>query len=112
LVLVESYEGTLKIVDQGVSLLGFHDHVIDVGFDQIILDLISKAVLDSTLVRGPHVLKPERHSHVAVGGKRCNEGCFDLIILVESDLVITRVAIEKGQQLAAGCGINDFVYAR
>jgi hypothetical protein len=35
-----------------------------------------------------------------------------LIILVESDLVITRVAIEKGQQLTAGCGINDFVYAR
>jgi hypothetical protein len=35
-----------------------------------------------------------------------------LIILVESDLVITRVAIEKGQQLTAGYRINDFVYAR
>jgi hypothetical protein len=41
-----------------------------------------------------------------------NEGHLDLIILVERDLVITRVAIEKGQQLAAGCGMNDFVYAR
>jgi hypothetical protein len=60
----------------------------------------------------PHVLKPERHSHVAIGAERCNEGRLDLIVLVESDLVITRVAIEKGQYLTAGCGINDFVYAR
>jgi hypothetical protein len=95
-----------------VSLPGFHDHIIDVGFDQIILDLISKVVLDSTLVRGPRVLKLERHSRVAVGAAWCNKGRLDLIILVESDLVITRVAIEKRQQLAAGCGINDFVYAR
>jgi hypothetical protein len=59
LVLVEGREGTLEIVDQGMSLPGFHDHIIDVGFDQIILDLISKALLDSTLVHGPRVLKPE-----------------------------------------------------
>jgi hypothetical protein len=112
LVLVESHEGTLEIVDQGVSLPGFHDHIIDVGFDPVILDLISKALLDSTLVCGSRVLKPKRHSHVAGGTERCNEGRLDLIFLVESNLVITRVAIEKGQQLAAGCGINDFVYAR
>jgi hypothetical protein len=102
----------LDIVNQGVSLPGFHDHIIDVGFDQVILDLISKALLDSTLVCSPCVLKPERHSHVAIGAERCDEGCLDLIIFVESDLVITRVAIEKRQQLAVGCGINDFVYAR
>jgi hypothetical protein len=59
----------------------------------------------------PRVLKPETHSRVAVGAERCNEGRLNLIVLVESDLVITRVAIEEGQQLAAGCGINDFVYA-
>jgi hypothetical protein len=60
----------------------------------------------------PAFLSPKRHSHVAVGDERCKEGHLDLIILVESDLVITRVAIEKGQQLSADCGINDFVYAR
>jgi hypothetical protein len=87
----------LEIVNQGVSLPGFHDHIIDIGFDQIILDLISKAVLDSTLVHGPRILKPERHSRVVVGTERCNEGRLDLIILVESDMVITRVAIKKGQ---------------
>jgi hypothetical protein len=102
----------LEIVDQGVSLPGFHDHIIDVGFDQIILDLISKTLLDSMLVCGPRVLKPERHNRVAVGAERCNEGHLDLIVLVKRNLVITRVAIEKGQQLVAGCGINDFVYAR
>jgi hypothetical protein len=96
LVLVESREGTLEIVDQGVSLPGFYDYIINVGFDQVILDLISKALLDITLVRDPRVLKPERYSRVAVGTKRCNKGCFDLIVLVESNLVMTRVAIEKG----------------
>jgi hypothetical protein len=40
------------------------------------------------------------------------DGHIYLIVLVESDLVITRVAIKKGQELAAGCGINDLVYAR
>jgi hypothetical protein len=112
LVLVESREGTLEIIDQGVSLPGFYDHIINVGFDRVILDLISKALLDSMLVHGPRVLKPERHSRVAVGAERCNEGRFDLIVLVKSDLVITKVVIEKGQQLIADCGINDFVYAR
>jgi hypothetical protein len=95
-----------------VSLPCFHDHIIDVCFDQVILDLISKALLDSTLICGPSALKPKRHSHVVVGAERCNEGHLDLIVLVESDLVITRVAIEKRQQLIASCGINDFVYAR
>jgi hypothetical protein len=80
-----------------VSLPGFHDYIIDVGFDQVILNLISKALLDSMLICGSRVLKPKRHSRVAVNAKRCNEGCLDLIILVESDLVITIVAIEKGQ---------------
>jgi hypothetical protein len=112
LVLVESRKGPLEIVDQGVSLPGFHDHVVNVGFDQVILDLIGKALLDSTLVCGPRVLEPKRHNRVAVGAERCNEGRLDLIVLVESDLVITRVAIEKGQQLVAGCRINDLVYAR
>jgi hypothetical protein len=53
-----------------MSLPSFHDHIIDVGFDQIISDLINKAVLDSTLVRGPCILKPERHSHVAIGAEQ------------------------------------------
>jgi hypothetical protein len=69
-------------------------------------------LLNSTLVHSPCVLKPKRHSRVAVGAKWCNEGCLNLIVLVESDMVITRVAIEKGHQLKPSYGINNFVYAR
>jgi hypothetical protein len=112
LVFAEGREGTLEIVHQGTSFPGLNDHIIDIGFDQIILDFINKALLDSALVCGPRVLKPKRHSRVTVGTKRRNKGCLDLIILFESDLVITRVAIKKRKELAAGCGINDFVYAR
>jgi hypothetical protein len=49
------------------------------------------------LVCGPRVLEPERHCHVAVGIARCDKRRLDLVVFVESDLVITRVAIEKGQ---------------
>jgi hypothetical protein len=57
LVFAEGHEGTLEIVDQGISFPDFHDYVVDIGFDQIILDFINKALLDSALVCGPHVLK-------------------------------------------------------
>jgi hypothetical protein len=96
LVLVKSRENPLEIIDQGMGLPGFYNHIINVGFDKVILYLILEIVLDGTLVCGPHVLEPERHCHVAVGTKRRDEGRFDLVVLVESDLVITRVAIEKG----------------
>jgi hypothetical protein len=58
LVLVESREGALEVIDQGMSLPGFHDYIIDVGFNQVILDLISKAVLDSTWYVAPAFLSP------------------------------------------------------
>ena len=41
-------------------------------------------------------------SRVAVGAERRDERRLDLIVLFESDLVITRVAIEKGKELATG----------
>jgi hypothetical protein len=78
-----------------MSFPGLHDHIIDIGFDQIILDFINKALLDSALVCGPRVLKPKRHSHVTVGVEWRNEGHLDLIILFESDLVTTKVTIKK-----------------
>jgi hypothetical protein len=102
LVLVESCENLLEIIDQGMGLPGFYNHIINVGFDKVILYLILEIVLDGMLVCGTRVLVPERHYRIAVGAKRRDEAHFDLVVLVESDLVITKVAIEKGQQLAAG----------
>jgi hypothetical protein len=86
-----------------MGLPGFYNHVINVGFDKVIFYLVLETGLDGALVCGPHVLDPERHCHVAVGAERRDKGHLDLVVLVESDLVITRVAIEKGQQLIAGC---------
>jgi hypothetical protein len=103
LVLVESRENPLEIVDQGMSLPGFYHHIINVGFDKVIFYLVLEIVLDGTLVCGPRVLEPERHYRVAVGAERRDKRRLDLVVFVESDLVITRVAIEKRQQLAAGC---------
>jgi hypothetical protein len=80
-----------------MGLPGFYHHIINIGFDKVILYLILEIDLDGTLVCGPRVLEPKRHCHVAIGTERHDEECFDLVVLVESDLVITRVAIEKGQ---------------
>jgi hypothetical protein len=97
LVFVKSRENTLEIIDQGMGLPSFYNHIINVGFDKVILYLVLETVLDGTLVCGPRVLEPERHCRVAIGTERRDEGRFDLVVLVESVLVITRVAIEKGQ---------------
>jgi hypothetical protein len=80
-----------------MGLPGFYNHVVNVGFDKVIFYLVLGTVLDGGLVCGPRVLEPERHYHVAVGTERRDEGCLDLVVLIESTLVITRVAIEKGQ---------------
>jgi hypothetical protein len=96
LVLVKSRENLLEIVDQGMALPSFYSHIINVGFDKGILYLVLETVLDGTLVCGPRIHEPERHCHVAVGTERCDERRLDLVVLVESDLVITIVAIEKG----------------
>jgi hypothetical protein len=42
-----------------MDLPGFYNHIINVGFDKVILYLISEIVLDGTLVCSPHVLEPE-----------------------------------------------------
>ena len=64
--------------------------------------LVFEAGLYGALIGSPGVLEPERHGRVAVSAEGCDEGCLDLVVHFESDLVLTRVAIEKGQQLATG----------
>jgi hypothetical protein len=97
LVCVKSHENPLEIVDQGMSLPSFYNHIINVGFDKVILYLVLEIVLDGALVCGPHVLDLERHCRVAVGTERHDKRRLDLVVFIESDLVMTRVAIEKGQ---------------
>jgi hypothetical protein len=37
LILVKSHENPLEIIDQGMSLPGFYNHIVNVGFDKVIL---------------------------------------------------------------------------
>jgi hypothetical protein len=79
-----------------MGLPSFYNHIINVGFDKVILYLVLEILLDGALVCGPRVLEPERHGHVVVGAERRDKRRLDLVIFVESNLVITKVAIEKG----------------
>jgi hypothetical protein len=58
LVLVKSHENPLEIVDQGMGLPGFYNHIINVGFNKVILYLVLETVLDGALVCGPMFLSP------------------------------------------------------
>jgi hypothetical protein len=59
------------------------------------LYLIFEALLYCTLISSFGVFEPKQHGHVAISAEGCNKGCLDLVVLVESDLVITRVTVEK-----------------
>ena len=85
-----------------MSFLGFNNYIVNIGIDEVVFYLIFEAGLYGTLVGSPGILKPERHGRVVVGAEGRDEGCLDLVVLFESDLVITRVAIEKGEQLTTG----------
>jgi hypothetical protein len=50
---IESFHGSIKVVDQGIGYPNFYDDIVDVGFDEVIVYLIMEALLDSTLVCGP-----------------------------------------------------------
>ena len=75
---------------------------VNISLDEVVFYLVFEAGLYGALIGSPGVLELERHGRVAVGVERRDERCLDLVILFESDLVITRVAIEKEKQLATG----------
>jgi hypothetical protein len=58
LVFVKSHGNLLEIVDQGMGLPGFYSHIINVGFDKVILYLILETIMDGALVCGPRILSP------------------------------------------------------
>ena len=59
-------------------------------------------MLDGSLISRTHVLDPEGHGRVAVGAKGRDERRLDLVFLLQRDLVVTRVAISKAQELVVG----------
>jgi hypothetical protein len=64
------------------------DHVFHVGFN-VSMQLIGKAHLNSALIGCSCIFQPERHNFVGVSPKRGDERGFDLIFLLECNLVIS-----------------------
>ena len=79
-----------------MCFLGFDNYIIHISLDEVVFYLVFEVGLYGALVGSPGVLEPKRHGRVVVGAEGRDEGCLDLVVLFESDLVITRVAIEKG----------------
>ena len=92
--------------------LGFDNYIINISLDKAVFYLVVEAGLYSALVGSSGVFEPERHSRVAVGAKRRDERCFDLVILFQGYLVIAGVTIEEGEQFVANSGVYNLVYPR
>jgi hypothetical protein len=89
---------------------GLDDHVIYVSFN-VVSSLVHEAQLDGPLVGGSCVLQPERDHSICVCSKGGDECHFDLVFLLESYLMLARVAVEEGQQDAASRGVDDLIDA-
>ena len=74
--------------------------------------LLVKAHLDGPLVGCPDVFESKRHGGIAIHTERCDERCFDLVVLFERYLVIAGVTVEEGEEFAAGGGVYNLVYPR
>jgi hypothetical protein len=110
-VLSQGCESLFKIGDEHVGVSGLDDHVIHIGFD-VLVDLPLETGLDSSLVSSAGVLQPERHGRVAVHAERGDERDLLLVSFFDRDLVITGVAVEEVEQVAARRGVDDLVYPR
>ena len=82
----------LEVSDKLVDGLGLNNYIVDVGLD-VVPYLIFKAMLNSSLICRTSIFESEGHGGVTVGVEGCDEGCFDLILLLQRDLAITRVTI-------------------
>jgi hypothetical protein len=73
--------------------------------------LVRKAQLDGLLIGGSCILQPKRYCSISICSKGGDERCFDLVLLLESYLMIARVAVEEGEQDAASRRVDDLVDA-
>ena len=94
-------EGTSKTHLVGLSfhchawILSLDYHIINIGFN-IMTNLLAQASLDRALVCRSSVLEPKWHSRIAVGAKWSDKGSLALVFFMERNLMVTRVAINKG----------------
>ena len=81
-------KGLLEVFQQCSSLFHLHHHIIhvDVG---IPAELLEETLLHTTLKCGAGIPQAERHSQVAEGSKRRDEGSLQSVCRVQLDLVIS-----------------------
>jgi hypothetical protein len=85
--LIECLEGLIEIIDQSRGYFGIHHYVINICLNELISNLITKALLDGPLIGCAYILEPKQHGGVAVSSERRNKGRINLVYM------ITRVAI-------------------
>jgi hypothetical protein len=75
------------------------------------MQLINKTHLNRALIGCSCVSQPERHSFVSVRPKWGDERGFDLILLLERNLVIPRIAIKEAEEYTTRRRVNNLIDA-
>ena len=74
--------------------------------------MVGEASLHAPLIGGASVLQAKRHGYVVVRTIWGDERGCEMIELFHHDLVIARVGIQKGEDLATQGGVDYLVYVR
>jgi hypothetical protein len=76
------------------------------------MQLISKTHLNRALIGCSCVFQLERHSFVSVRPERGDERGYDLIFLLERNLMISSIAIKEAEEYTTRRRVDDLVNAR
>ena len=81
-------KGLLEVFQQCSMLFRLHHHVVHVNVG-VPAELLEETLLHATLKGGTGIPQAERHSQVAEGSKRRDEGSLQSVCRVQLDLVIS-----------------------
>ena len=88
-----------------------NDDIIDISED-IVAHSVFENLLGEVGECRAGIFESFEHPYEAVRGEGGNETGASLVFLFHVDLVITREAVEEGNDFAAGCSIDDLVDSR
>jgi hypothetical protein len=64
--LIKCLEGLVEVIDQGRGYFGLRHYVINICLNELISDLVLKALLDGPLIGCACIFEPKRRGRVAV----------------------------------------------
>jgi hypothetical protein len=88
-----------------------NDDIIDISED-IVAHLVFENLLGEVGECRASIFESFEHAYEAVCVEGGNETGASLVFLFHVDLVITREAVEEGNDFVAGCSIDDLVDSR